>query len=235
MLAIPEDSIDYAVMEKSIKVKVVPCDIGWSDLGSFDALCDEVNQLGMVNTIISKVDHSPEPICIDSHNNLLVTDDRQIALVDVNDLIVVDTADAILISKKGSSKKVKGVVALIKKQAPELAEIHRLVNRPWGNYEVLLDTVECIIKRIVVRPSCKLSLQKHFHRNEHWIVVSGTATVTLGEKVSLVRSNESTYIKMGELHRLGNEGKIDLIMIEVQVGEYTGEDNIVRVEDIYGR
>jgi mannose-1-phosphate guanylyltransferase len=235
MQAIPEDSIDYAVMEKSNKVKVVPCDMGWSDLGSFDALFDEVNQPGLVNAILPRVDNAPEPICIDSHNNLLVTRDRQIALVDVNDLIVVDTADAILISKKGSSQKVKDVVALIKKQAPELAEIHRLVHRPWGTYEVLLDTSQYKIKRIVVKPGSKLSLQKHFHRNEHWIVVSGTATVTVGENRSLVRPNESTYIKMGELHRLENEGKIDLVMVEVQVGEYTGEDDIVRIEDIYKR
>ncbi|BBP44498.1 mannose-1-phosphate guanylyltransferase/mannose-6-phosphate isomerase [Thiosulfativibrio zosterae] len=235
MNAIPEDSIDYAVMEKSRKVKVVPCDMGWSDLGSFDALFDEVKQPGLENAVLSRLDDSPEPICIDSSNNLIVARERQIALVDVEDLLVIDTSDAILISKKGSSQKVKAVVAQIKKQAPELADIHRLAFRPWGTYEVLQDSEQYKVKRIVVKPGSKLSLQKHFHRNEHWIVVSGTATVTVDQDVFLVRPNESTYIQMGQLHRLENQGKIDLVMIEVQVGEYTGEDDIVRVDDIYGR
>lgn len=235
MNAIPEDSIDYAVMEKSKKVKVVPCDMGWSDLGSFDALFDEVKAEVQSNAILARDENGPEPICVDSNNNLLVTRDRQIALVDVDDLLVVDTSDAILISKKGSSQKVKNVVAEIKKSQPELAEIHRLAHRPWGTYEVLINNEGYKVKRIVVKPGSKLSLQKHFHRNEHWIVVSGTATVTVDENRFFVRPNESTYIKMGQLHRLENEGKIDLVMIEVQVGEYTGEDDIVRIDDDYGR
>jgi len=235
MNAIPEDSIDYAVMEQSKKVKVVPCDMGWSDLGSFDALFDEVKDTNKDNAILPRLANSPEPVCIDSHNNLMVTRDRQIALVDVDDLLIVDTTDAILISKKGSSQKVKQVVAQLKKQAPELTEIHRLAHRPWGTYEVLQDSEQYKVKRIVVKPGSKLSLQKHFHRNEHWIVVSGTATVTVDTEVFLVRPNESTYIQMGQLHRLENQGKIDLVMIEVQVGEYTGEDDIVRIEDVYGR
>ncbi|BCN94332.1 xanthan biosynthesis protein XanB [Thiomicrorhabdus immobilis] len=235
MNAISEDSIDYAVMEKSNKVKVVPCDMGWSDLGSFDALFEEVKQPGQDNAVLPRLEDSPEPICIDSKNNLIVARERQIALVDVEDLLVVDTSDAILISKKGSSQKVKEVVAQIKKQTPELTEIHRLAHRPWGTYEVLQDSQQYKVKRIVVKPGSKLSLQKHFHRNEHWIVVSGTATVTVDQNVFFVRPNESTYIQMGQLHRLENQGKIDLVMIEVQVGEYTGEDDIVRVDDDYGR
>ena len=235
MSAIPKDSIDYAVMEKSSKVKVVPCDMGWSDLGSFDALFDEIKNEADNNAILARTDDSPEPICVDSNNNLLVTRDRQIALVDVNDLLVVDTTDAILISKKGSSQKVKNVVAEIKKSQPEMAEIHRLTHRPWGTYEVLVNTPGYKVKRIMVKPGGRLSLQKHFHRNEHWIVVSGTATVTVDDEVKLIRPNESTYIKMGQLHRLENDGKIDLYMIEVQVGEYTGEDDIVRIDDVYGR
>ncbi|BBN58995.1 mannose-1-phosphate guanylyltransferase/mannose-6-phosphate isomerase [Hydrogenovibrio marinus] len=235
MQNIPEDSIDYAVMEKSDIVKVVPCDMGWSDLGSFDALYDEVKASFDDNAVLPRLNNSPEPICVDAKNNLLVTRDRQIALIDVEELLVVDTSDAILISKRGSSQKVKQVVAEIKKSAPELAEVHRLAHRPWGTYEVLVDSEQYKVKRIVVKPGSKLSLQKHFHRNEHWIVVSGTATVTVNEERFLVRANESTYIQMGQLHRLENEGKIDLVMIEVQVGEYTGEDDIVRVEDVYGR
>ncbi len=235
MQAIPEDSIDYAVMEKSDKVKMVSCDMGWSDLGSFDALFDEVTQSNQSNAILSRLDESPEPICIDSKNNLLVIQDRQIALIDVNDLLIVDTSDAILISKKGSSQKVKQVVAEIKKTAPELTHLNRLVHRPWGTYEVLQSSERYKVKRIVVKPGSKLSLQKHFHRNEHWIVVSGTATVTVKQNTFLVRPNESTYIQMGEVHRLENQGKIDLFIIEVQVGEYTNEDDIVRISDAYGR
>ena len=235
MQAIPADSIDYAVMEKSDKVKVVPCDMGWSDLGSFDALYSEVKQEGKTNAVLPRLDNSPEPICINSSNNLIVTRDRQVALIDVDDLLIIDTTDAILISRKGSSQKVKEVVAQIKKQAPELAEIHRLAHRPWGTYEVLVDSEGYKVKRIIVKPDSRLSLQKHFHRNEHWVVVSGTATITVEDKRFTLNSNESTYIKMGELHRLENEGKVDLVMMEVQVGEYTGEDDIVRVDDVYGR
>jgi mannose-1-phosphate guanylyltransferase len=235
MEAIPEDSIDYAVMEKSGKVKVVPCDMGWSDLGSFDALYDEVKQPGLDNAVLARSDDAPEVISVDAKENLVVSRDRQIALIDVEDLLVVDTADALLISKKGSSQKVKNVVAQIKRSAPELAEIHRLAYRPWGSYEVLVNTDGYKVKRIVVKPGGRLSLQKHFHRNEHWIVVSGTASVTVDSDTFLVRPNESTYIKMGQVHRLENNGKIDLVMVEVQVGEYTGEDDIVRIDDIYGR
>ncbi len=235
MQAIPEDSIDYAVMERSNKVKVVPCDLGWSDLGSFDSLYDELKTDDQANAVLLRGDKPLMPISIDAKNNLVITRDKQIALIDVEDLLVVDTTDSILISKKGSSQKVKQVVAEIKRTQPELAEVHRLAYRPWGSYEVLVNTEGYKVKRIVVKPGGRLSLQKHFHRNEHWIVVSGTALVTVDENRFLVRPNESTYIKMGQVHRLENEGKIDLVMIEVQVGEYTGEDDIVRIEDVYGR
>jgi len=235
MQAIPEDSIDYAVMEKSNKVKVVPCDMGWSDLGSFDSLYDELKTDDQANAVLLRGDNPVAPIAIDAKNNLVISRDKQIALIDVEDLLVVDTTDSILISKKGSSQKVKQVVAEIKRTHPELAEVHRLAYRPWGSYEVLVNTAGYKVKRIVVKPGGRLSLQKHFHRNEHWVVVSGTAVVTVDDKRFLVRPNESTYIKMGQVHRLENEGKIDLVMIEVQVGEYTGEDDIVRMDDVYGR
>lgn len=229
MIEIPEDSIDYAVMEKSNKVKVVPSDINWSDLGSFDALYDELLKDEFGNTLNQNL------ISIDSKNNLILGNERIIATIDIEDLIVVDTKDAILISKKGSSQKVKRVVEKLKKSNSELHNIHLTVHRPWGTYTVLEDTAGYKIKKIVVKPNKRLSLQKHFHRNEHWIVVSGTATVTVGEETRLVRPNESTYIKMGEIHRLSNEGKIPVVLIEAQVGEYTGEDDIVRVEDDYQR
>ena len=228
MLAIPEDSIDYAVMEKSKLVKVIPSNISWSDVGSFDALFEELPKDTNGNTV------NPNHISIDSKNNLVFGTERIISTIDVEDLIIVDSGDALLISKKGSSQKVKQVVAEIKKTT-QLHNIHLSAHRPWGTYTILEDTPGYKIKRIEVKPGKRLSLQKHFHRNEHWIVVSGTATVTVGNETRYVRPNESTYIKMGELHRLENEGKIPVVLIEAQVGEYTGEDDIVRVDDDFKR
>ncbi|KFL34025.1 MULTISPECIES: mannose-1-phosphate guanylyltransferase/mannose-6-phosphate isomerase [unclassified Sulfurospirillum] len=214
MLSIPEDSIDYAVMEKSQKVKVVPSDIGWSDVGSFDALCQELDN--------------------DASNNFIMSS-KHVSLIDVHDLIVIDTEDALLISHKGSSQKVKEIVNALKKENVELTTTHKTTHRPWGTFTVLEDKLGYKIKKIMVKSGKRLSLQKHFHRNEHWIVVSGTATVQVEEKIFLVRENESTYIKAGEIHRLENQGKIPLILIEAQVGSYTGEDDIVRIEDDYKR
>lgn len=214
MLKIPEDSIDYAVMEKSQKVKVVPSDIGWSDVGSFDALSNELSN--------------------DKANNFILSH-KHVSLIDVQDLIVIDTEDALLISQKGSSQKVKEIVGELKKANLELTTTHNTVHRPWGTYSVLEDKPGYKIKKIMVKPGKRLSLQKHFHRNEHWIVVSGTATVTVEDKTYIVRENESTYIKAGEIHRLENQGKIPIILIEAQVGSYTGEDDIVRIEDDFKR
>ena len=228
MLNIPEDSIDYAVMEKSQKVKVVASDIDWSDVGSFDALYEELPKDENGNSLNDKY------IPIDSKNNLIYSKNKYIATIDVEELVIVDTGDALLVSKKGSSQKVKQVVAELKKTT-DLHTIHLTGYRPWGTYTILEDTIGYKIKRIEVKPGKRLSLQKHFHRNEHWIVVSGTATVTVGNTTKLIRPNESTYIKMGEIHRLENKGKISVVMIEVQVGEYTGEDDIVRLEDDFKR
>lgn len=235
MEKMPDLSIDYAVMEKSNKVKVICCDIGWSDLGSFAALYDEVKAPDQDNAFILRGDFPKTPICESSSGNLIIAGDRQVTLLDVEDLVVVDTADALLISHRQSTQQIRKLVSRVRESAPELTDMHRLAHRPWGSYEVLMSRAQYKIKRIIVHPERKLSLQKHFHRNEHWIVVSGTATVTVGEERFLLRPNESTYIPMGEVHRLENEGKIDLVMIEVQVGEYTGEDDIVRITDLYGR
>jgi mannose-1-phosphate guanylyltransferase len=237
MQAIPEDSIDHAVLEKSSKVSLVSCGMYWSDLGSFDALYHEVARQGMNNdnALLMRHKDAPDPVCVDAHHNLIVARDRQISLVDVDDLLIVDTVDALLIAKKGSSQKIKQVLAQVKQTQPELAQAHYLTHRPWGTYEVLVNAQGYKVKRIVVKPESSLSRQKHFHRNEHWVVVSGTATVTVDEKVFLVRPNESTYIQMGQVHRLENQGKIDLVMIEVQVSEYTGEDDIARLDDEYHR
>ena len=225
MLNIPEDSIDYAVMESSDRVKVIPSDIMWSDLGDFNALSTEIDEM---------TPETCKPINIDSANNLIISN-KQVATIDIEGLVIIDTPDALLISKKESTQKVKNVVNELKKQNSDLTKIHTLAHRPWGTYEVLLSTDNYKIKRITVNQGKRLSLQKHFHRNEHWIVVSGTATVTVGEEKKLIRPNESTYIKMGEIHRLENEGKIPVVLIEAQVGEYTGEDDIIRIEDDFLR
>jgi mannose-1-phosphate guanylyltransferase len=229
MASIPEDSIDYAVMERSKKVKVVASDIKWSDLGSFDSLYDELPKDENGNS------QNKNHIAIGSKNNLVFGDDRKIATIDIENLIIVDSGDALLVSHMNSSQKVKEVVKEIKSSGSELHNIHLTGHRPWGTYTVLEDSKGYKIKRIEVKPGKRLSLQKHFHRSEHWIVVSGSATVTIGEKTTLVRPNESTYIKAGEIHRLANEGKIPVVLIEAQVGEYTGEDDIVRIEDDYKR
>jgi len=229
MMNIPEDSIDYAVMEKSKKVKVVAANIDWSDLGSFDALAEEFPKDENGNSLNNNL------IAINSKNNFVYGEDRLISLVGIDDLIVVDTPDALLISKKGDSQKIKDIVKELKGRDSDLHHIHLTAHRPWGTYTILEDEAQYKVKRIVVKPGKRLSLQKHFHRSEHWIVVSGTATVTVGEETRLIRPNESTYIKMGEVHRLENEGKIDIVLIEAQVGEYTGEDDIVRLDDDFRR
>lgn len=228
MQNIPEDSIDYAVMEKSSKVKVVPSDIDWSDVGSFDALYEELPKDENGNTVNEKY------VQIDSKNNLIYGNERKIATVDIEDLIIVDTGDALLISKKGSSQKVKNIVQKIRGDS-ELHNIHLTAHRPWGTYTILENNAKYKIKRIEVKPQGRLSLQKHFHRSEHWTVVSGTAVVTLGEKEIPLRANESIYIPMGELHRLENRGKLLLVVIETQIGDYLGEDDIVRIQDDYKR
>ncbi|MDO9265987.1 MAG: mannose-1-phosphate guanylyltransferase/mannose-6-phosphate isomerase [Sulfurimonas sp.] len=228
MQNIPEDSIDYAVMEKSSKVKVVPSDIDWSDVGSFDALYEELPKDENGNTVNEKY------VQIDSKNNLIYGNERKIATVDIEDLIIVDTGDALLISKKGSSQKVKNIVEMIRGDS-ELHNIHLTAHRPWGTYTILEDNPKYKIKRIEVKPGGRLSLQKHFHRSEHWTVVSGTAVVTLGEREISLRANESIYIPMGELHRLENRGKLPLVVIETQIGDYLGEDDIVRIQDDYRR
>jgi len=229
MMSIPEDSIDYAVMEKSSKVKVIASNIEWSDLGSFDALDVEMEKDTHGNT---KAEHL---YTVDAKNNFVYSQERAIALVGVEDLIVVDTGDALLISKKGVSQKVKAVVKQLKEGESELHHIHLTAHRPWGTYTILEDSEKYKIKRIVVKPGKRLSLQKHSHRSEHWIVVSGTALVTVGDTQTIIHPNESTYIPMGEVHRLENQGEIDVVLIEAQVGSYLGEDDIIRLQDDFER
>jgi mannose-1-phosphate guanylyltransferase len=231
MEVIPSESIDYAVMEKTDKVKVILSDFGWNDVGSYDALEKEIDSDDKGNTKLEN------HININSKNNMIFSD-KVVATIDIEDLIVVDTDDALLISKKGSSQKVKNVVEELSKKGEEfstLTQIHTTAYRPWGSYTVLEEMDGFKVKKIIVKPGKRLSLQKHFHRSEHWVVVSGSAFVTKGEKEFFVKPNESIYISMGEIHRLENRGKVDLVIVEIQVGEYLGEDDIVRLEDDYKR
>uniref|UniRef100_UPI0034DE0BAF mannose-1-phosphate guanylyltransferase/mannose-6-phosphate isomerase n=1 Tax=Candidatus Thiodubiliella endoseptemdiera TaxID=2738886 RepID=UPI0034DE0BAF len=228
MSNIPENSIDYAVMEKSDKVKVIPANIGWSDVGSFDALFNELPKDENNNTL------NENHIAIDSKNNLIYGEERKIATIDIKDIIVVDTGDALLISKKGSSQKVKQVVAQVKKTT-ELHNIHLTGHRPWGTYTVLEEAKGYKIKRIEVLPNKRLSLQSHQHRNEHWVVIKGRAEVVNADKILTLYENESTYIKAGDKHRLSNITNKVLIIIEVQVGGYMGEDDIERFKDDFQR
>ena len=229
MEAIPSESVDIAVMERSERVAMVPAGFGWSDLGSFDALYEELPKDSAGNTL------TPDLIALNARDNLVISEERTVVLLDVENLMVVDTGDALLIGKRGSSQKIREVVAALEASGSELPRVHRTAHRPWGTYTVLEDSAGYKIKRIVVKPGRRLSLQKHYHRSEHWIVLSGTATVTVGDRQYLVRPNESTYIKMGEIHRLENRGKIPVVLIEAQVGEYTGEDDIVRFDDDFER
>ncbi len=220
MMNIPAKSIDYAVMEKTDKIKMVAADMIWNDVGSFDSLYEQLPKDESGNTV------NKNHISIECNNNLVYGSERKIATIGVDDLIIVDSGDALLIAKKGSSQRVKEVVEMID---DNLKNIHLTAHRPWGTYTVLEDSPGYKIKRLEVKPGKKLSLQKHYHRSEHWIVVSGTATVTKNDDTFIVRPNESVYIRMGEIHRLENHGKIPVVLIEAQVGEYTGEDDIVRL------
>ncbi|HEG0613077.1 TPA: mannose-1-phosphate guanylyltransferase/mannose-6-phosphate isomerase [Campylobacter jejuni] len=228
MEKIPELSIDYALMEKSNKAKVIPSDISWSDVGSFESLAKEFNNGNNYSNVNAKF--------LDSNNIFCYSSDKKkfIATIDLDDIFIIDTQDALLISKKSSSQKVKQIYEAIKENE-NLSKNHLCTHRPWGSFTILEDEKGYKIKRIEVKPGKRLSLQKHFHRNEHWIVLSGTASVEIGGVENLVRPNESIYIKMGQVHRLSNYGKIPVIIIEAQVGEYTGEDDIVRLEDDYKR
>lgn len=226
---VPSDSIDYAVMEKSSNVAVVPCDIGWSDIGAWDAM----SQLTEADDNGNRVDG--DAIINSSTNCYINSRDRLVTLVGLEDVIVVDTPDALLVADKNNVQKVKEVFNTLKVQNSDICKIHQTVHRPWGTYTTLEEGERFKIKRIVVKPAGRLSLQMHHHRSEHWVVVSGTAKVTNGDKIMQLSSNESTYIPAGCNHRLENPGVVDLVMIEVQSGDYVGEDDIVRFDDQYGR
>jgi mannose-1-phosphate guanylyltransferase len=222
-------SIDYALMEKTTHAAIVACNIGWSDIGSWNALGDLIPQDANGNSL------EGETYLHDVTNTYIQASGRLIAAVGVDNLIVIDTPDALLVAHKDRSQDVKQIVGQLKKIVHEAYKLHRTVHRPWGTYTVLEEGTNFKMKRIVVKPGASLSLQMHYHRSEHWIVVDGMAKVVNGEQDLLIATNESTFIPAGHRHRLENPGKIDLVLIEVQSGAYLGEDDIVRFEDHYGR
>lgn len=231
--SIPGDSVDYAVMEhcpgSSFTVKMVALEAGWSDLGAWDAVWDVLPKDGCGNTCIGDV------LAVDSRNTLVHASSRLVGLVGVEDVIVIETPDAVLVVDKSRSQDVKHIVNALQQQNREEHTLHRKVHRPWGWYDSIDQGERFKVKRIQVKPGSSLSLQKHHHRAEHWVIVKGTAEITCGDKKLLLTENQSTYIPLGEVHRLSNPGSTPLEIIEVQSGGYLGEDDIVRFEDHYGR
>jgi len=227
--ASPSESIDYAVMENTENAVVLPLDAGWNDVGAWSALWEVHEQDSDGNVKVGDVLTEGVKDCY------LHATNRMVAAVGVEDLVVVETADAVLVAKRDKVQDVKGIVQQLNQQQRSEALLHRRVNRPWGAYEGVDVGERFQVKRITVNPGASLSLQKHHHRAEHWVVVKGTARVTCGDKVLLLSENQSTYIPLGEVHRLENPGQIPLEIIEVQSGSYLGEDDIVRIEDNYGR
>ena len=231
--AVPSESIDYAVMEhcpsSQFAIHMAALDAGWSDLGAWDAVWGVLPKDDQGNA------HVGDVLLTDSHNSLVHATSRLVTLVGVRDLVVIETPDAVMVADKSRSQEVKHIVSALQKSGRDEHTLHRKVHRPWGWYDGIDEAKRFKVKRIMVKPGASLSLQKHHHRAEHWIVVKGTAEITNGDKVLLLTENQSTYIPLGEVHRLANPGTLPLEIIEVQSGSYLGEDDIVRFEDTYGR
>jgi mannose-1-phosphate guanylyltransferase/mannose-6-phosphate isomerase len=228
--AMPSISIDYGVLEKSERVSLIPCDIGWNDVGSWQAVHEISPKDENGNALQGNV------IAVDCKNSLIRAEKRLVAAIGIEDLCVIETADAVLISKSDQTQDVRKVVDSLQESGATEHIFHTKVNRPWGSYTVLEEDAEGFkLKRIEVAPGARLSLQSHAHRSEHWVVVAGTATVTNGEEIITVHKNQSTYIPIGTKHRLENLGTEPLHIVEIQVGNYLGEDDIQRYEDNYGR
>jgi len=223
------DSIDYAVMERAPRRAVVTMDCGWSDIGSWQAISD------LYETDASGNQVQGHAVLVDSRNTFVQSENRLVATVGVDELVIVDTGDAVLVAQRGRAQEVKSVVEELTRREHDSAVFHRTVHRPWGSYTVLEDAADCKVKRLVVRPGGILSLQRHQHRSEHWTVVSGTARVRVGDDQFDLGANQTVAIPAGALHRLENPGSEDVHIIEVQTGSYFGEDDIERLEDVYGR
>jgi mannose-1-phosphate guanylyltransferase/mannose-6-phosphate isomerase len=231
--AVPSESVDYAVLERcpgsAFTIHMVPLDAGWSDLGTWDAVWNALPKDELGNA------HVGDVITTQSHNTLAHSSSRLVTIIGVRDLIVVETPDAVLVANKTLGQDVKYIVSQLQASQREEQNVHRKIHRPWGWYDTIDEGVRFKVKRIQVKPGASLSLQKHNHRTEHWIVVKGTAEIINGNKLLTLTENQSTYIPLGEVHRLANPGSIPLEIIEVQSGSYLGEDDIFRFEDAYGR
>ena len=225
----PGDSIDYAVMEKTERAVVMPISAGWSDIGAWSALWDVCDRDADGNVMQGDV------IAEDTRNAFLVAQHRCLATVGLDNVVVIETADAVLVASKDKAQDVKAIVSRLKESGREEHKVHRQVYRPWGSYEGIDEGPRFQVKRLTVKPGAQLSLQMHHHRAEHWVVVKGTARVTCGDQTFDLHENESTYIPIGQTHRLENPGNIPLEVIEIQSGSYLGEDDIVRFEDVYDR
>ena len=225
----PSDSIDFAVMEKTNKAVVIPLDAGWSDVGAWSAVWQVQDRDTSGNAIKGDV------LIESSTNSYVNAQSRMVAIVGMDNVVVVETSDAVLVMNKDKSQDVKKLVDQLKSSKRSEVDLHREVFRPWGSYDSIDHGKRFQVKRITVKPSAKLSVQMHHHRAEHWVVVSGTARVRVGDKTQLITENQSVYIPVGEVHSLENPGKVPLHLIEVQTGSYLGEDDIVRFEDLYGR
>ena len=226
MALIPSISIDHALLEKMNKLKCVRGYFKWSDVGSFDAFFDQFPMDETGNAISAK-----DLILVGSKNNLVVGGNRMIALIDMENIAIIDTPDALLVSKLGSTQKVKEVVQMLKTKETAVYKTHLREDRPWGGFTVLSSQDKHKVKKLVVNPGKRLSLQKHQQRSEHWVVVAGSGLITLGKEEITIHKNQSIYIPQGEIHRVFNPRDEDLVIIEVQCGDYTGEDDIVRLED----
>ena len=229
----PAESVDYAVMERcpgsDIPLHMVPLDAGWNDLGAWDAVWQVAPKDAAGNATVG------DALLADSHNTLVHASSRLVSAVGLDNIVIVETADAVLVADRSKSQDVKKIVSQLSERQRAEQNLHRKVYRPWGWYDSIDMGERFQVKRIMVKPGASLSLQMHHHRAEHWIVVSGTAEITNGEQVLLLSENQSTYIPLGQVHRLANPGKVPLEIIEVQSGSYLGEDDIVRFDDSYGR
>ncbi|MCC5832226.1 MAG: cupin domain-containing protein [Chlamydiales bacterium] len=225
----PDLSIDYAIMEKSRRVSMVPLDLSWSDIGAWENVYEFLEKDSSQNAIRGDV------VAVDTKNSLIYAENRLVSTIGLDNILVIETDDAVLVAHREASQQVKEIVGKLKMLGKKEAAEHLTVRRPWGSYTVLLEGDRYKIKRIEVRPLQKLSLQMHYHRSEHWVVVSGTAAVTIGDEERMVHEGQSIFVPKSSLHRMENPGRVPLEIIEVQVGEYLGEDDIVRLEDVYGR
>lgn len=225
----PSLSLDYAVMEKTDRAAMVPLALTWSDIGSWENVYEMLEKDPEQNATVGDV------VAVETTNSLIFAQNRLVSTIGLDNILVVETDDVVLIAQKDHAQQVKEVVGKLKGMGKKEVDEHLTTHRPWGSYTVLMESERYKIKRIDVKPKHKLSLQMHYHRSEHWVVVSGTAQVTIGDQEKIVHEGESIFVPKSSIHRLENPGKVPLEMIEVQVGEYLGEDDIVRFEDIYGR